>query len=206
MPFHYMLANTFTAGVYGVALQPSTNLGTRVLVEADAWAHFRVRSLAFRLHRQPTVTNIQAAGFVGGVQDTAPGSLAQVSELLPACFVAGSATQPSDWVRPTRSELAGPLPWYKTIPGSADSTEESPGTIIVVGTGTDAFLLEMRGIFEFKTSVSTGNTPSAVEMHRRLREEKISIARNAERELLLKILNMGVVAPTLLQNPTFKNS
>ncbi len=118
-------------------------------------------SLRFRSH--PQGLN-RAIGYVGGVQDTPPATTANVAELLPSVPQTSNATCPTEWVSPSKGDLAGPLPWYKTIPGSADATEEAPGYIVVAGSGTDAYNLEIRGVFEFKTAVATANTPLEIKL------------------------------------------
>lgn len=188
-PFHFLLAGTLTAGTVTLLVSPNSNFSPRAFVEADSWAHFRIKALSFRIHPLNAVTNAQAAGYCGGIQDTPPGTLAAVSELIPSCILGGRTTRPSDWVRVPKSDLAGPLPWYKTIPGNADATEEAPGTITVIGTGTDGYQLELRGMFEFKTAVATANTPLAKQLQELVRKEKISSVMSAERALLLKILS-----------------
>ncbi len=187
-PFHYILQGTAAGNVFQFNVQPSSNFGTRVVVEADVWAHFRVKNLKFRLHPSAG-SGSAAAGFVGGVQDTLPGTLAQVSELLPSVFTSTDSTVPTEWALPTRQELAGALPWYKSVPGSADATEESVGSMCVWTSGaTDVFYLEMRGVFEFKTSVSTGNTPAQLARVMAERDERREASRARQRDLLLEVL------------------
>lgn len=162
IPIHCVIVSSFTTGFNTFTLQPSANFGTRLLAAADEWAHFRVLSFEFRLFRNATITVAQAAGYVGGVQDTAPTTIATVAELLSSCLISITQTVPSEWCRPSRQELAGCFPWYKSVPGSADPTEEGPGQVTIVGTGSEVFMLEVRGRFEFKTSVATTNTPDAI--------------------------------------------
>ena len=189
MPFHYVQQGTLSGGVSSFALCPSNF--PRPQTEADTWAHFRVKSLAFRLHPTSSSGNDQAIGYVGGVQDTNPSTIVQVGELLPSAFMDHVCTVPTEWVRPSKAELAGPLPWYKALPGSADPTEESPGTMIVVGTATQSFVAEYRGVFEFKTSVATANTPMALKLRESVRNEKLLLTQLAEKDRLLKILQAG---------------
>lgn len=169
IPFHQIVTNAFVAGLFGFSAHP-TGVGGRILTEADAWAHFRWRRFSFRLLRVGTVTSAQAAGWVGGVQDTSPSTIAQVAELLPSTLLQGTSTVPSSWVHVRKVDLSGPFTWYKTLPGTADATEEAPAIISVVGTGTETFFLEIRGEIEFKTGVSTGNTPEELALRERLRQ------------------------------------
>jgi hypothetical protein len=187
MPFSYVVSGTFTSGLFGLALTPAAF--PRVAVEADVWAHFRVSKLSFRLLPTSPITVPQAASFLGGVQDTNPSTFAQVTEILASCSKGVGQTTPSSWVRVSKSELAGPFPWYKSVAGTADPTEESPGTISIVGTGTETFIIEFKGVFEFKTSVATGNTPLAIRLRELVRKERIELAQRNERAVLLKILS-----------------
>lgn len=191
-PFHTITITNLVAGALGILVQPSAGLSPRLLNEADNWAHFRVKTLMFRLHPLNAVTNLQVVGYVGGVQDTPPASVADVMQLLPSTPLGGRTTVASDWVRVPKADLAGPFPWYKTIPGAADPTEEAPGAIIVAGSTTDAFQLEIRGVVEFKTAVSATNTPLARELAGRIREERMLNAVKHEREVLLKALALKV--------------
>lgn len=188
MPFRYAFAGALVSGVTSFNLTPAAF--PRVAAEADVWAHFRIRKFAFRLLPTSPITVAQAGGYVGGIQDTIPGTFAQVAELLPSTIKGVGQTTPTPWVNVPRVDLAGPLPWYKTVAGSADPTEESPGTWIGVGTGTELMVVEFKGLFEFKTSVAAGNTPMALRLRELVRKERIDHVRALEREVLLKILSV----------------
>lgn len=193
-PFHNVLSGTLTAGTVAILVSPNSNMSPRALLEADVWAHFRVKKLAFRIWRTSAVTNPQAIGFVGGVEDTAPSTVVQIMELMPSTYIQETNTVPSNWVHVPRIDLRGPFPWYKTIPGTADATEEAPGYVCVAGSGTDAYRVEFKGAFEFKTSVNSANTPLSVELRARIREERRQIVIARERKALL-----GVIAPAAAQ-------
>jgi len=188
VPFHFVQNQALVAGISQTPLSPNAGFGTRSLVAADTWAHFRVKEFRYRLHPAATApTQMQIAGFIGGVQDTPPSSLTNMAELLPVAVLGSRATHPTDWVRPSKAELAGPFPWYKTIVGTADSTEEFPGVLIVAGTGTEGYILEVQGIWEFKTAVSTSNTPENV-MARRAAERAAAAVK-------LRAVVMGATLP-----------
>jgi len=193
MPFRYVLNAAMTAGTAALVVSPA--LTARATTEADAWAHFRVRKLRFRLHPRAVLS---AVGYVGGVQDTTPSSVAQIVELIPSTYIAGNTTIPSSWVSVPQKDLAGPFPWYKTVAGGADPTEEAPGVICIGGTSTDAFSLEFEVTFEFKTSVATANTPVALQLRERVRSERIMREFAVERNRLLKILGVSPTALTSL--------
>jgi len=193
LPFRALLATTLTAGTFNFNLNPSSlaSFATRVGVVADSWCQFRIRSLRFRLRIPPAgagFTAQQAAGFVGGVQDTPPATVATVSELLPSCLLDLDQTVPSDWVRVSRGDLAGPLPWYKSIAGAADPTEESPGLLCIAGAGSNSAALEIEGVYEFKAAAATANTPVAVELMKEIRLERMRLQRERERISLVRVL------------------
>jgi len=186
MPFHYVLTNTLTSGAFTQFLTPA--LFPRVNTEADAWAHFRVKKLQVRLHRASTLNGPMSVGYMGGVQDNLPASVYGATETLPSTFMSPVTTVPTDWVHVPKVDLAGPFPWYKTVAGAADATEESPGIFFVMGTSSDTFYAEFRGTFEFKTSLATANTPIALQMRTAVREERLKRVLETERALLLRIL------------------
>jgi hypothetical protein len=87
-----------------------------------------------------------------------------------------------------KSDLSGPFPWYKTIAGGPDASEEAPGALYVLGTTTDPMLVELFGEFEFKASIATNNTPAAVALREELRAFRQSRIDLRERERVLKAL------------------
>jgi len=189
LPFHYAQTGSLVSGIVGINLTPAAF--PRVALEADVWAHFRIRKLAFRLMPTSPSTVAQAGGYVGGAQDSNPATFTQVSELIPSTVKGVGQTVPTAWVHPTRSELAGCFPWYKTVAGTADVTEEVPGAIVIVGTGTEAYSIEFKGVFEFKTGVNAANTPLEKELRDLVRRERVNIAQRIERDAILKILSTG---------------
>ncbi len=187
-PFHKFVRASMTGGAFQILVSPNNVLTPRGLAEADAWADFRVRQLMFRLHPAASVTDDTAVGYIGQVPDTVPATVDQIGELLASTILGGDTTQPTEWVRPSKSELAGCFPWYKTIPGAADPTEEQPGVICLAGNTTTLFILEVRGAFEFKGAVATANTPAMVNARARIHQERVISALRKERDVLLKVL------------------
>jgi hypothetical protein len=59
---------------------------------------------------------------------------------------------------------------------------------MVAGASSDGFNLEIRGVIEFKTAVSTGNTPLQVALHERIRQERVALSLARDRTALLRIL------------------
>lgn len=178
-----------SGGVFQLTGNPVGISTTRLPAAADEWAHFRIKNLRFRMHPSGSGVGTQAAGWVGGVQDTPPATVGDVMELLPAVVLSSYVTVPTDWVRVPKTDLAGPLPWYKSIAGGADATEEAPGAIRIVGTSTDTFKIEVCGVFEFKTAVATGNTPVEVELRRKLRAVRLESELLLQRDRLLKVIS-----------------
>jgi len=186
--FHGVLSASLSAGGAAQYQGSPTGFAGRMLAEADAWAHFRLLSLSFRLQNADNTATLMSAGWCGGAQDTLPNTAVAVMELLPSVYYSGLYTRPSDWVQVRKEDLAGPLPWYKTINGTADVTEETPGFLVLFGTVSKVYALEYRALVEFKTAVSTGNTPMQIRLTEIVRREKLLAAREKERDGLLRIL------------------
>jgi hypothetical protein len=193
-PFHTTVNASMSSGLASFLLSPNSTVSPRGLIEADTWAYFRVKSFEFRLH--PTSDVLQACGFIGVVADTLPSSISQISELLASVMKGSNSTVPTEWCRVRNSELSGAFPWYKTIPGTADPTEEAPGYMVLAGGTTGIYTLEMRGVFEFKDAVASGNTPAAVAMRQRIHQERVQLALDKERALLLKVLAQPPAVPS----------
>lgn len=186
MPFHQVLTGALVAGAAAVNLNP-TGIGGRILTEADSWALFRIRAFKARLHRT-NATVAQVLGFVGGVQDTPPATTGAIMELLPAVYMSPTYTVPTPWAKCSSMQLAGPFPWYKSVPGTQDASEESPGQLVLAGSGTESYVIELVGVIEFKTSIDPGNTPELALLIKKAREERARVAREKERVKLLGAL------------------
>ncbi len=198
VPIHFLISSSLSAGIYVPTLSPTdlASLSTRLAALADEYAHYRIKSFRFRLHPIAQVATDLAAGVVGGVQDTLPGTIAQVMELLPSTFLGGDTSVPTEWVSVPKQDLAGPLPWYKAIRGSADITEETPGYLCVAGTGTASFSLEVKAVYEFKTAVAPANTPSAMGLRKQLLAERVQMVKERERDQILRLLSQKLGATT----------
>lgn len=204
MPLHFVVSNALSSGTFAFALSPSGigNSSTRLQTEADCWAHFKWLKFKFRLRSVNSVTANTAAGFVGGLQDTPPTTVLQVAELLPSCVIGGDETVPTEWIEVRKEDLAGPFPWYKSLNGAADPTEEAPGQICVGGNATDNFLLECRGIVEFKTAVAPANTPAAIKLREQVRKERIEQVLREDRAELVRLLGGTPVVVPAAAAPT----
>ncbi len=200
--FHGLFTSSSAATQELLNLNP-TNMNvapaqfTRVPAVADNWAQYRVLALRFRLHSIGS-SNAVAAGFVGGVQDTPPSTAAQVMELLPSTYLGPSQQVPSKWVNVPRKDLAGPLSWYKTVLGTADATEESPGVLVVTHTTMVFWAVEAYITYEFKAAVAPGNTPAALAYQRAVAAERKRALQEGQRARLLSVLAAPLAAaPTL---------
>lgn len=175
VPFHKVHTNTLISGMFNITLQPAV-MNTRLGVVADAFEEYRLTSLRFRLHRSGAAIGPQAACFYPGVVDTLPNTVTDVAEVVHSTVVSQSATVPSAWVMVPRAVLSGPFNWYKSLASSLDTSEEQQGVIAIAGTGTDSFLLEVSGTYEFRGSAATVNTPMLLEATRlRQRNKLLSI-------------------------------
>lgn len=192
--FHTVFSGVFAASVFPIVANPAgLSRSGRLLTEADSFAHFRIDALKFRLHPGPTSnTGVQAAGFVGGVQDVLPATVATVGELIPSVCHSLNNFTPTEWVNVPKKDLAGPLPWYKSIAGGVDATEESPGFLCIVtdGGATDPFLIEIRGRVTFKTAVAAANTPASLQARLTLRDERVKAERAAAQSTLRQVLGI----------------
>lgn len=168
---------------------------TRLASLADAYAQYRVRSLRFRLHANNSAATV-AAGYVGGIQDTTPSTAVQVMELLPSCYTGGAQQVPSNWVTVPPSDLAGPHPWYKSVLGTADATEEAPGLIVMVRSAANIPVqLEVFAVYEFKAALAPANTPAMVKLMAEARLARQVTRLAAERAALQRVLLGGPTAP-----------
>jgi len=187
--FHFQSNNT-GASAYTLAIQPA-GMGTRVSGIADSFELYRVTALKFRLLPSATVSGTvrpttSAAGWYAGVTDTVPSTVTSIAENTESVLLAVWATVPTEWCRVGKVSLAGYCPWYKTIQGTPDVAEEIQGNIYVAAGSTDSYVIEVRGVIEFKGPVNPSSTPMARQMAE-MRKEK---------DRLMKIL------ATPLSNPT----
>jgi hypothetical protein len=106
-----------------------------------------------------------------------------------------TTTVPTGWVKVPKADCSGPLPWYKSVLGGADTTEEIPGYLVMAGTGTESVHVELEGLFEFKTAVATGNTPVEVALRSKLREQRAQAAAVVARRRLLAVLGTPDLPP-----------
>ncbi len=172
IPFKFLSTFSLSGGVGSVPLQPVSF--SRVLEIADAYDLYRFVRLRYRLRSPATSFGTQGAAYYPGVTDTTPTTLVQLGENMHSVFVMSGETVPSNWHTVPRQALSGMLPWYKTIAGSLDTSEEQQGTLYIVGTGTETVYLELEGLVEVKAPASIANTPAARrERAQRLAKERL---------------------------------
>lgn len=186
LPFSTSLVTTSAATQINV--QPA-GLGSRVLSVADGYEFYKVKKLEFRLEPATTGatasrTGTQAACFIAGITDVAPGNYQLASEVVEHVLLANAQTTPSEWCRVPKSILSGYMPWYKTIVGTPDASVELQGVIYIINGGADSCQVHVRGVISFKAGVPTSSTP----MVRQLAEMR------REKDRLLKILAVSPAA------------
>jgi hypothetical protein len=179
--FHDLIRTTLSAGVGGATIVP-TQFNTITTV-SDAFALYRFSRLEFRLIPDGARTQTQVAGYYPGTTDTLPSTQPQVAETLSSCVLGATQTIPSEWVRLNASDLKGYLPWYKTKVGTPANEFEIQGNVYTVGSGSESYCLEIRGICELKNQLSVSQTPMVRD---RLGKE--------DRDRLLALLNVSLPA------------
>ncbi len=184
MSFHVVTSVTMSSNVATVVVNPG--LSTRLTTEADGFNLFRVKSLKFRI--LPTAL-LQAVGYFAGISDTPPATNALITELLSSTQITATQVTPTDWISVGSSELMGPFPWYKTVPGTTDASEESPGTLAFRSSGaTDVVVLELRGEFEFKDPIAAANTPEELMLKEKMRKVRAERLAQLRRDKVLGYL------------------
>lgn len=213
MPFHvvYRQGVVATNQVFNFVLNGNA-LG-RASTVADSWALFRLKKLRFRIMPVAVTATVGspptyvAIGYVTSIPDTNPATFGQVTELTNSTLIAITATNgsiaisdgqtmPSNWVEISGDDLHGPFPWYKSIPGTADATEEAPGQISVAYDAvaptsyTGTFAIEVEGVVEFKGGVDIVQSGTSLdsELLAKVRADRIERARMVERTKILSIL------------------
>jgi len=187
--FHAICVGALVAGVANFALNASglASISTRFLGIGDAYQLFRFKSLLFRLHCANVSAN-QAVGFVPGIPDTYPSTVAQVMELRSSLYQDQTQTVPSEWKKVPVADLHSQFPWYRCIDGTAPASQEFPGSLLVRGTGTDNYAVELKLVIEFKEPIATANTPAQVALLRSNHEDRARAVAARERERLLSLL------------------
>ncbi len=155
--FKSLSSVTLVSGAGSTAISPA-NL-SRLSTIADTYEMYRFVKLKYRLQPNLTRTGMQAAAYYPGIVDNAPSTVGAVADSLYSTLLGTAAAKPSDWVNVPRQSLQGYFPWYKTLAGTLDPSEEVQGNIYVCGTGTEIVYIEFEGVVEFKAPAAAVNTP-----------------------------------------------
>lgn len=194
VPFHGLWDPSSAVTQELLNLNPSNMSGagfTRLASVADNFASYRIRSLRFRLHPLiATATSDAAVCFTGAVQDTSPTTIAQCMEVIPSLYMGLNCTTSSGWKDVPKADLTGPLPWYKSLLGTADATEESPGLFVMVKQALAQCgpAVEIEGVYEFRAAIAPANTPMLLKLQAEVSAARRSAALQREREALLRVL------------------
>ncbi len=180
----FYAATQLASGAGTVVCNPA-GLSIHLATLADTYELYRIKELEFRLHPNSTRTAAQVAAYYPGVVDTPPSTAGTIAENLNRVVLGSTSTVPTNWCKVDPPALQGYLPWYKTIAGTLDSSEEIQGYIFLVGTGTEVYSLELRGICEFKNPVATGNTPQV----------RAALKRQQDKQRVLELLTDLSIAP-----------
>ncbi len=193
--FHGLATVALVAGANNLAFNPAVT--TRLASIGDAYQLYRLVRLRFRLQLPDSApTAAQAAAWATGIVDTPPTTAAQAMEIVNSCYLSIRSTVPSQWVEVPPTDLRGPFPWYKTVQGTPDTSEEIVGYVFLTGSGTNSVLLEFEGDMQFKEGIAPANTPAAVELRRRLREEQAQRLVAKERANVLALISNSTLAPS----------
>ncbi len=188
--FHGLVSVALVAGANNLAMNPAVT--TRLASIADAYQLYRLRRLRFRLQPQDSApAAAQSASWQTGIVDTPPSTVATNMECINSAYLSVRAIQPTGWVDVPPADLQGPFPWYKTVQGTPDTSEEIVGYVFLTGSGTNSVAVEFDGVMEFKEAIAPANTPAAVEARRKLRQEQLSMALRRERAAVLSLLTVG---------------
>ncbi len=172
--FGIVVTSTLTAGRYSQSLRPTASVSDRIGAIADVFALYRLNKLRFRLH--PAATTIMMCALPNYV-DTAPNGFSQMSETKAKAYISSVYSVPTKWVNVDLAVIRGALPWYKTVAGAPDDWDEIACTLYLTNqagtTGTEGFVYELEGEYEFRDPIDPGNTPKLIEARAQRRREEI---------------------------------
>jgi hypothetical protein len=164
VPFHHVVSAALASGSANLAVVPSSgNLGAAQYLYS-AYDLYRIRKLRFRLLPNTSMGTAQVAGFYPEAVVTNP-TIAAGTDCLDSCYINNDMTIPSRWVNVPPTRLKGLIDWYKCQPDAGDVDFETMGNILVSGTTTETYYLEVEGLWEFK------NPNSASVLMEKLKEQ-----------------------------------
>ncbi len=185
--FHNVLADSLVASKYSAQVNCTNFLlgNTRPQSVSDAYTDFRVLQLRFRL--LPGVAAPMSVGYISGLPVTFPGTNQDVDQIIPSIHLNQTQVAPTDWVRVSPRELHGQYDWYHTQESATEIG--GPGFIVLAGSGTNAFVLEIFARIEFQGGVSTVDTPLERTLLAQLARERAAVAARRARDLALRALS-----------------
>jgi hypothetical protein len=198
VPFRAFVTNALAAGVASFGLSPGAGLSNRLNTISDAFEMYRFTKLHFRiLPSDVSATAKMAVCFVPADLTTAPSTVVQCFDTNLVSYWAGFEVQtvPGDWVEVPPAVLSGLFPWYRTQGGGGTTEESTQGQFYVVGTGTQNYCVDIRGVVELKGIANTGNTPQSRLV---IKNQKDA----AERERLLRLVCGPTVTAPYVAFPT----
>jgi len=187
VPFRFVVNATTSVAL---SVSPNSSLSPRLAALADDFDEYRFTRLRFRLHRasDTSPSDFFCAGYLPGIVDTPPTTQAQMMEILNSVYLTGVETVPTPWSEVPKPVLAGMHPWYKTIPGTPEASEEFQGGLYGACTTSSVLRLEIEGVCQFRAAVAAGNTPL----------ERALAARTREKKRIMSLLSgETAVAPTV---------
>ena len=156
---------------------------TRFAAMLDLYGLYRLLKFRFRIVK--STAELQALAVVSEYQDSTASTVALMNEAICSQVYAAAETVRLPFVEVPRQIIAGALPWYKSIPGSIDSWEEIPASLLAFTTAaTGSVLIELEWVAEFKDQIPPANTPE-------LRLSRQKAALDAERLRLLGVITGG---------------
>lgn len=175
--FHALTTSTLSSGGSSQSVGPGLN--STLTAMAAVYELYRVSKLRYRLHPNASQSTALIAAYYPEAQVTIP-SIDQNSENIDCCMLFEDTTVPTPWHNVPRSRLKGQIDWWKCVPDAGASEFEIQGIIVLTGTGTDAFRLEMDGVVEFKNPIPAA-AAAAVHKQRAMdevRKDFILVPRN----------------------------
>lgn len=184
VPFRYY--SSVSAGNVTINVSPNATFSPRLTAIADDFDEYRISSLRFRLHQGLAATAAaMTAAFLPGIVDTPPAGDGNRIEILNSILISAARTTPSEWSQVPKGVLAGMHPWYKTVVGTPEASEELQG-ILTYNSNAVSSLLEWEGVCEFRAAVAAANTPL----------ERALAARKREKKRIMAVLATDDSAPT----------
>jgi hypothetical protein len=154
VPFHRVTAAALVAGSSEIRVRPSSGQFGAISGMYDSFELYKVSKLRFRLLPNTSMATAQSVAYYPESQITAP-TVALNTDVIESTYINNDTTVPTRWVNVPATRLQGQLEWYKSVPDAGDVGFEDQGIILVAGTSTETYYLEIQGTILFKNPVST---------------------------------------------------